>query len=121
MRKNRLKTEKRKAERLPIPLKVKYKSKKGRPLLKEAVYENISGLGIRLCVSEPLERGDVIEVLISHSQYSGPFNTVCRVCWCKKLKEDKFQAGLEFLKVRNRLQFINFLCAEIMGLSLKCD
>lgn len=121
MRKKRLKAEKRKAERLPIPLKVKYKSKKSRPLLKEAVYENISGLGIRLSVSEPLERGDVIEVLISHSHIPKSFNTVCRVCWCKRLKEDRFQAGLEFLKVKNRLQFINFLCAEIMNSSLKCD
>jgi len=115
-----LKKDRRKAERIRIPLRVKYRWLKGeRTLPKECVCEDISGLGIRLSLHEPLIVNAIVEIFIILDKDPQPLNALCRVRWCKKLTENKFVAGLKFIKIKEYFRFIEFFCEKLLDLCSK--
>lgn len=115
-KKARLDSEKRRAERVRLPLFIKYKVRGKRAQLIETGFENISGLGLKIFVAEPLSIKDKVDIVINPQDRSPAFYALCKVCWCKEVAKDKFQAGLEFVKIKDRSRFIEFLCDKMLSL-----
>jgi c-di-GMP-binding flagellar brake protein YcgR len=111
--------ERRRAEHLHIPLKIKYKIK-GIPGPQEEIpLEDISGLGVRLCLKKPLKINKEVEISIYMSDSPEPIEAVTKVVWCKEFKKGEFKAGLEFIRIKDRFRFAELLCKTMLELSLK--
>jgi len=91
---------------------------KGKGAYQEATCADISGLGVKLCLKEELIEGNCIEVVFYFKDDSSAFRGCCRVRWCRKLKEDNFQVGLEFLKVKDKAYFDQVICERMLMYSL---
>lgn len=105
--------EKRKADRIRVPLEAKFRLKGSRVFLKDPVCLEISGRGIHISVSCPLEKGELTEVAILPKDSNKAINALCRVRWCKKSAKDGFHAGMEFVKIKNPVYFEEFMCEKI--------
>ncbi len=113
-----IRTERRKAERLSIPLKVKYKIKGTAGRQKDAPWEDISGLGIRFCLNKPLSLEEELEIALYVLGDPKPIEAIGRVAWCKEFDRGEFKAGIEFIKIKDNFRFTELLCKNILDLSL---
>ena len=114
-------SEKRKAQRLELALKIEYKLKGDKRTIK-TICKDISGKGIRISTYQPLKLGDAVDMII-HSKDAGsqPFTAQCKVIWVKKTGSDIFDMGLSFVKIDNRDEFIKHFCEKMVNLFLIDD
>lgn len=106
--------EKRKAQRISFPLKIKYRLR-GKKFFQEAITcDNISGKGIKLSVAQPLKINDKVNVAFSTEDNRKVFTALCRVAWREEIKKRDFKVGLEFIKIKEHLHFIEFLCEKML-------
>lgn len=110
--------ERRKTQRLPISFKLRYKLKGRRNFWNEARSRDISGGGIGLVADEDLKINDKAEVLFYLDSKSDPITALCVIRWCQKAEEDKFRAGLKFMKIKEYQRFAELLCDKMLKLSL---
>lgn len=108
----------RKADRIKSNLKIKYKLKGKKYFCNEADCEDISGLGVKLSVGNPVSINDEIQILVYLSDSSKSINALCRVVWCRQLIGNKFQAGLKFVKIEDKGRFVELLCERMLDFSL---
>jgi len=113
------KKEKRKSQRVDLNLTVKYKNPGSARFRKAITCENISGKGIKALLGHPLKIKGRINILLCHQDISKPISAVCRVVWCNQDGDGKFKTGLEFLEIKQKQQFIEFLCDNLLDMSLK--
>jgi c-di-GMP-binding flagellar brake protein YcgR len=112
-----IKIERRKAERLSIPLKVKYKIKGTAGRQKDAPWEDISGLGIRFCLNNPLSLKEELEIALYVLGDSKPIEAIGRVAWCKEFDKGEFKTGVEFIKIKDQMRFTELICRVMLELS----
>lgn len=113
-----VKTERRKAERLSIPLKVKYKIKRAAASRqKDAPWEDISGLGLRLCLDKPLLPEEQLVIALYVLGEPKPIEAIGRVAWCKEFAQGEFKAGIEFTKIKDQMRFTELICRVMLELS----
>lgn len=112
-----IRTERRKAERLSIPLKVKYKIKGTAGRQKDAPWEDISGLGIRFCLNKPLSLKEELEIALYVLGDPKPIEVIGRVAWCKEFDKGEFKAGIEFIKIKDHFRFTELICRSMLELS----
>jgi len=117
--KDMLTKERRKAQRLNIPIPVKFRRFGKKGTYRESNCQNISGSGIMLCLDLPVKKGDKFEMLIHLSGDPIPVETVVEVMWCKKNTQYRnkpfFNCGMKYVKIkpRDRERFV-FLFCELM-------
>lgn len=115
-----LSQERRKFQRIKIPLKIKYNYSAKEKSQASATCKDISGGGVRFVTSKPLSIKDRVTVSI-YFDCNGPkiFNSLCKVVWINKVKDGVLEAGLKFIHTRPNPDFTNFLCDKILDVSLK--
>ena len=105
--------ERRKAQRINIPIKIcfEYKGEE-----QEILSENISGSGINIRMSKPLEVGDKITVVVYISPYEPPFRIRGSIAWCKSIKsgggKNMYNVGIRYVKIlsRDKNRYIFLFC-----------
>ena len=108
--------ERRKAQRLNIPIKVRYRLKPSEKTI-ETVCSNISGTGICLEIDRPIRRGDrpVLNLYLPGCK-GGFIRAHCEVAWCKRARAGNnghdFIAGIRYIKMRkkDRERFVLLYC-----------
>ncbi|MFH1877064.1 MAG: PilZ domain-containing protein [Candidatus Omnitrophota bacterium] len=113
------KKEKRKSQRLSICFPVKYKLKQHTPLRNAIVCRDISGHGVSILAHEVLKTNHKLNVMLYPKGSCKPIDALCKVVWCRQSYKGAFEAGLEFLKIKQEQQFIDFLCSNLIESSLK--
>ena len=111
--------DRRRAERVDLQAKVTYVHRtKG--VNGEAVSRDISGTGIRLHTEQPLTPGDEIDVTIKSEELGDkPFCAICKVVWSKVAEKGMFEAGIKFLKIENKDEFIQMVCDKLIRSTLE--
>lgn len=110
--------ERRKCQRLAIPLEVRYKaagkggSEHGIKCL------NISGVGMRIETKEFLRQGQKIDIVVYLPGEKELATITTKVVWSEKNKEG-YWSGLKFLKIEPQTEFTEFLCEKILDISLE--
>lgn len=115
---SKTKTERRKSQRLGLVLPVKYKKENSKCYRRGLACQDISGRGIKISLRDALRVNDKLEVILSMPAKTDKLNAFCRVTWCKQKKGGNFTAGLEFLKIKQRQIFMEFLCEKIIDATL---
>lgn len=110
--------ERRKCQRLPLCLSVKYKKPKDSSF-HNAACKNIGGKGLKIFLPEGLKTKEEVEILLYLPDKSGVISSLCRVVWCTQNNEGNFAAGLEFVKLKERQRLMEFLCERMIDLSLR--
>lgn len=111
-------SDRRKATRLDIRLKIGYKLPLGRKMIIETFSENVSGKGIRVTLNKKLHKGDRLKTLIYFPKEPKPVTSFSEVVWCKARRLEGrqiFDSGLRYVKIspRDRERFV-FLFCELM-------
>ena len=104
-----------------MPLKISYKLRKGNSCkeLKASIID-ISGGGMCFDTDYLLRPNDKIEADIYDKKLTPKhFLALCRVVWSKELKEGRFVAGVQYLKVEDKDIFDSFICDSLIDVSLK--
>lgn len=117
------KNERRKSQRLRLPLKIKYKWSSEKGALQDIFTNDISGGGIRIRSSKLLRKGDRIKSELFFPHNSQPVEVLSEIVWCKKkhLKtKTYFEAGLKHVKIlpRDRERFVFLFCETMLNLLL---
>lgn len=111
--------EKRKTQRLNIPIQIKYKLLPQEKILEETFCQNISGGGIGLNLDTPLKKGDKLKTFLHFPDDRRPVIAKSKVIWCKKKfkKGEKpcFDIGIQHMRIepKDKTRFV-FLFCEMM-------
>jgi len=113
--------ERRKAQRLNIPIEVKYKLLPRKKIARETFCHDISGTGLRLKLESPLTKGDKVKTFLYFPKDSTPVTADSRVVWCRKSgaseKAARYEAGMEYVKIipRDRERFVHLFCEAMLN------
>ncbi len=119
MKKTRKKrSEKRKSQRLKIPLRLEYKRLRGKGKAEKTIAHDVSGSGLGIRLEEPLKKGDKLKILLHFANDPKPVTLTSEVVWHKKTGKGKkvfYDTGIRHVKVpvKDRERFI-FLFCEMM-------
>jgi len=116
--KKRMKTTIIRSPRMMIPIRMDYKIIKTKSDWKEIVCSNISGTGVQLYVEEPFMENEKVDLAIYPKKDGNPIHLTCKVAWCRHEKGGRFRTGLEFIKVKDPIGFNEFMCEQIIKISL---
>lgn len=111
--------ERRKAQRLNIPIQVKYKLLPRKRVLQQTFCQDISGKGARLILDSPLKKGDRLKTLLYFPEDSRPVTAFSKIIWCKRnaarKKKAGFETGMQYIRIdpKDRERFV-FLFCEMM-------
>lgn len=109
--------ENRKAQRLPLKLRIRFKQPKVKGW-SACTCKDVSGMGFCLLVSEPLKKGDTLNISIDTPYRDKPMNALCRVSWCSEVRKGKYNVGLEVIKIQEPILFVEFMCDNMINLGL---
>lgn len=108
--------EKRRCQRLTIPLKVRYKAA-GRGKREHGIKcLNISGAGMKIETKGSLKAGQNIDILVYLPREKKLVTINTKVVWSEKNKQGCW-SGLKFLKIGPQTEFTEFLCEKILDIS----
>lgn len=110
--------EKRKFQRLHIPLKIKCKWLTERGIIEEIAAQDISGGGLKIRVEKPFKEGERLKGLLYFPCEPRPVEVLSSVVWCKKKivnRKECFDVGIKHIKIhpRHKERFV-FLFCEMM-------
>ena len=114
--------ERRKYERLPVPITLSYVSQNNN-VLQHTTARNISAEGIGFDTNDKVTtESDVIDLIINIPGAPNPVHAKGKVAWKKKLTlEDTapYEFGVEFVKIEedNKNTFLRFLCDLLYKIS----
>ncbi len=119
--------DRRKTQRLNIPILVKYKIFPRKKLLEETFCQDISGSGFRLKTEYPIKNGERFKTLLHFPSSLKPVTATSEVVWCKEAAlKDKFgrrnyNIGIRYLKIapKDKERFIYLFCELLLNYSLK--
>ena len=110
--------EKRKAQRIISILKIKYTTIGQKSKVKNKTKcIDISGEGISIHANSFLKIGDKLEVSFFIPTFNKTITAIGKVVWAKKEK-NSFKAGLQFVKIEFESEFMEFICEQMINLSL---
>lgn len=116
--------DKRKAQRLTIPLKVKYTiSPRKRTIVEKIFSRDISGKGIGLRHEQPLKIGTKLKTLIYFPADPKPISAVSEVIWCRKgsgAGKAYFNLGIKHQRIlpKDKERFIFLFCETMINFFL---
>ena len=111
--------ERRRAQRLDIPLRVDYTFLPKKNAMEETFSRDVSGGGVRLKLAHSLKKGTRLKTFIYFPYDKKPIATFSKVVWCRKGAADKghpiFEVGVQHVKIapKDRGRFV-FLFCEMM-------
>ena len=111
-------TDRRKSQRLKIPIQIRYKLLPHKRVLEETLTQNVSGGGMGLRLSQPLRKNDKLKVFLNFPTDPKPITAISEVTWCKKESVGRkgfYKAGIKHIKIvpKDKERFV-FLFCEMM-------
>lgn len=111
--------DRRKAQRLSIPLNIEYKVFPKLKIIKQKL-SDISGSGFKLALGHPLRQGERLKTLIYFPEEPLPITAFSEVVRCKTIKinnKKRFNIGLKYLKIipKDRYRFISLFCEMMVN------
>ncbi|MFH1771803.1 MAG: PilZ domain-containing protein [Candidatus Omnitrophota bacterium] len=112
--------EKRKSQRLNIPLNIKFKGMWGEKSLQEITTKDVSGGGMRITSERLLDKGSKIKAQLNFPHQPKPVHLISEVVWCKKKKMRKkiyYEAGIKHIRVApcDRQRFVFLFCETMLN------
>ncbi|MCQ9207547.1 MAG: PilZ domain-containing protein [Omnitrophica bacterium] len=115
-------SEKRKAQRLPIPIKIDYKflpQKTSKNTFYNTYCDNISGTGLGLSFDSYLKKGTCLKLRIHFPGDVQPVAVMAEVAWCKEVAKTKiepcFRTGVQYTHIsENEKERFTLLFCEMM-------
>jgi len=110
--------EKRKADRLKVPLQVEYRFSTQRKTLIERIRaHNISGSGIGLILSNPMEIGTRLKTLVYFPDDTRPVELISKVVWCRPKAKHSFAVGIKHTTIapKDKERFISLFCETMIN------
>jgi len=116
-------TERRKAQRLKIPILISYKVFPRKKIIDETFSQDISGRGFRLKTAYPLKKGDKFKTLLHFPASPAPVTAKSEVVWCKeastkgKYGRRHYNIGMRYLTIapKDRDKFIYLFCEMLLN------
>jgi hypothetical protein len=120
---NRKCVERRKAQRLTIPILMSYKIFPRKKILEETFCQDISGNGFRIKTEYPLKQGDRFKTLLHFPFSSEPITATSEVVWCReiaakgKCARRSYSIGMRYFKIasKDRERFIYLFCELLLN------
>jgi len=114
------KQERRKTQRLDLPLKIHYKWLKRKGVLQEIFAQDISGGGMRIRTEKAFRKGQRLKTLLYFPNTSKPIHVTSEVIWCKKRKlrgKTCFDVGVKHVYIlpRDRERFVFIFCEAMLN------
>jgi c-di-GMP-binding flagellar brake protein YcgR len=116
--------EKRKAQRLNIPLYFQYKLLPRKKILESAFCRDISGGGISFRLGQPLREGDRLKILLHFPEETKPVTAFSSVVWCKRILQEKvYCVGIKHIKIlpADKERFVFLFCETMINYSLSAS
>ena len=125
-----LSEDKRKANRLALPIKIFYLLPNETKKIGPVTIVDIGGGGVRFQSKERIKKDTVIDLKIYLPHRSSPVAVKAEVIWCKKVPSPKkkraktsrdiYGIGVRFRKMnyKNRREFVGFICENILSIHL---
>ncbi len=114
-------TERRKADRLPVPVRVTYRIKRDPhlDLTSNTVVSDLSGGGLRLIVSEEIPLNTPCELTIHLPEEQRPLAAAGSVTWCRRRSsrgKTAFEIGVTFTTMSRaeRERYYQFICDRLL-------
>jgi c-di-GMP-binding flagellar brake protein YcgR len=113
--------ERRKTQRLGIPLQMQYHfSSKKKTLIEEVFTKDISGGGVGLRLEQPLKVGTKLKTAIYFPNDPRPISAISKVVWSKKaLRKGRpsFDVGIKHLKIvpKDKERFVYLFCEMMIN------
>ena len=105
--------ERRKYQRLSIPVRLKFKFFRMRGMPEEAVAHNISGGGVALRLDRSAKNVTRLKLLLYFPGSKKPVTALSEVVWCKRAsaqRDDYYNIGIKHIKIipsdKERLVFL---------------
>jgi c-di-GMP-binding flagellar brake protein YcgR len=111
--------EKRKTQRLNIPVYIKYNLLPKKGVLHKIFSRDISGGGIRIALNHAIKKGERLRTFLHFPNDPKPVATVTKIARCRKESakrgKARFDIGLRYIKIspKDRQRFV-FLFCEMM-------
>jgi c-di-GMP-binding flagellar brake protein YcgR len=117
------KNERRKTQRLKLPLKINYRWLSQKGLLREIFTQDVSGGGMRLRSTTPFKKGDRLKTQLYFPNSPKAVGVVNEVIWCRKVRfknKTHFDVGIKHLKIspRDRERFVFLFCEMLINFIL---
>ena len=115
-------TEKRKAQRLPVPIKIEYNfslQKNLKNTYRNSYCYNVSGTGLNLPFDSYLKKGTRLRLRIHFPGDVQPVAVIARVAWCREVIKNKtepcFRTGVQYMYMgKNEKERFTLLFCEMM-------
>jgi Tfp pilus assembly protein PilZ len=114
--------DKRKSERLRLPLKIVYILPSGKKWTKAASLEDISGRGLKFASNEKIELGAEVNLKITFAdEPDKPVLADASVLRCDRVKPRLYRIAVKFHKMNHndRRRYVEYLCENILLAYLK--
>ena len=110
--------ERRMAQRIKVPLRVKYKILNRLNIMEENITQDVSGTGYKMLLKRHCPKGQKVKTLLYFPLDKKPVLAISEVAWSKGIvKEGKafYEVGLKHIKIlpKDRDRFV-FLFCEMM-------
>jgi len=106
--------DRRKAERLRIPLKIEYRlMPRKRMLIQKLNAQDISGGGLGLRIHYPLKKGTRLRTLLYFPGDTKPVRSTSEVMWCRPVQRGKaYNVGIKHIKIQpaDKERFVFLFC-----------
>lgn len=117
--------DKRVAQRISVPLRVRYQDLDKKQVSGETYTLDISGGGLRLNLDRPFKKGDMVKTLIYFPYQQTPVTTLNKVIWCRRHPgtsiTETFDIGLKYvnIKSKDRERFLYLFCDMMLNYFVK--
>lgn len=107
--------ERRRYVRLNIPLELSYTLKGKEKIWHKTITKNISPIGARFTINQPLPKGTVLDIEVKIPTRSEPIPAQAKLVWSKEevgQEKDVYDAGFELIHVSEdgKNAFFQYLC-----------
>ena len=110
--------ERRRAQRLDIKFKIKYKLMPRKKILEETISQNVSGGGFCVHLNQPLKNGSKLKVLLYMPNVKQPITALSKVVWCRKSAKQKgYDVGIKHVKIapKDKERFVFSFCEMMIN------
>lgn len=114
--------DKRKSERLKLPVKIAYTLPPGKKWLKVISLEDIGGSGLKFATDEKIEPDAELNLRITLTDETNkPLSAAAAVLRCSKVKPRLYHIAVKFHKMnyQDRQRYVEYLCEKILLTYLK--
>lgn len=125
LRGRQVSVDRRKAQRLDMPMRIQYKLMSRKKTLQETFCRDLSGGGVRLTLDHSLKKGSKLITHLYFPEESSPVTAITSVVWCKKImrenKKPVFDTGMKYIKIipKDRERFVCLFCETMLNYFFK--